>query len=392
MTITARVVVTGFLTVSCFKRVVVNNTAQVLSKAEKASTGLAVYSVCLSTITLVLAADKVAQRILSNDSEAKHMPATSNDDNFDCNHLSSNANTTTTPKLVELSYLQPSPSPSQSRLIESTEKISAPISTCTPNDNTASATPKPVELSYLQPFPSPSQSRLTESTEKISAPISTCTPNDNTASATPKPVELSYLQPSPSPSQSRLIKSTETISAPITYPNTCTPCITLTSPDLYCKRLSIDSNTTLVPYDDDSVSTDAFLDSDDALDTDNCELFSDDIGAVCEDDHSEPRPQKKHAPKPTLAISVAKMTTLDDPHCPPKLRPLILVINRETASTTAYRPLPQPAYSMDALARSMEALSLSDRSSSTSKLKPLLLVMKRAIGQLKDPPPTNTPP
>ncbi|KAG1768450.1 hypothetical protein EV702DRAFT_720599 [Suillus placidus] len=335
MTITARVVVTDFLTVSCFKRVVVNNTAQILSKAEKASTGLAVYSVCLSTITLVLAADKAAQRILSN--EAKHMPAASKGDNVDCNPLSSNANTATTLKLLELSHLQPSPSPSQSRLIESTEKTSAPISTCTPNDNTAFATPKHVELSYLQS--------------------------------------------SPSPSQLRLIESTETISAPITYPNTCTPCITLTSPDLYCKRLSIDSNTTLVAHDDDSVSTDVFLDSDDALDTDNCELFGDDIGAVHEDDCSE-----------TLDIPIAKMTALDDPHHPPKLRPLILVTNRETASTTAYRPLPQPTYSMDALARSMEALSLSDRPSSTSRLKPLLLVTKCAIGQLKDPPPTNTPP
>ncbi|KAG0709306.1 hypothetical protein DFH29DRAFT_887656, partial [Suillus ampliporus] len=105
--------------------------------------------------------------------------------------------------------------------------------------------------------------------------------------------------------------------------------------------------------------------------------------------------------------------TLDDPPRPSKLRPLLLVTNRHKLSTTPYPPLPAPAYSMDALTRSMELLSLSDRPPtnpdvclpepdyamdaltrgmealsisdvlpSAPKLKPLLLVMKRASGQL----------
>ncbi|KAG1881223.1 hypothetical protein F4604DRAFT_470183 [Suillus subluteus] len=224
MTITSRVAVTGFLTVSCFKRAVVDNTAQVLSKAEKASAGLAVYSVCLSTITLVLAADKAAQRILSN--EPKHLPALPKDADADSDPPSA-------------------------------------------NDPTTTVTPQPVEP-HLQPFPSPSPLRLIESTETVSAPISTCTPDDNTTTtATPKPVERYHLQPSPTSSPLHLIESTETTSALITCSNTC---ITLTSPDLYCKRLSIDSSTTLVPHDDDSV-TDVF--SDDASDANDCESFSD---------------------------------------------------------------------------------------------------------------------
>ncbi|KAG1881260.1 hypothetical protein F4604DRAFT_470959 [Suillus subluteus] len=351
MTVTSRVAVTGFLTVSCFKRAVVDNTAQVLSKAEKASAGLAVYSVCLSTITLVLAADKAAQRILSN--EPKHLPALPKDADADSDPPSANDPTTTvTPQPVE-PHLQPFPSPFPLRLIESTETISAPISTCTPDDNTTIATPKPAERYHLQPSPTSSPLRLIESTETISAPISTCTPDDNTTIATPKPVEPYHLRPSPTSSPSRLIESTETTSAPITCSNTC---ITLTSPDLYCKRLSIDSSTTFVPHDHDSV-TDVF--SDDASDANDCESFSDE-STVHEDDCSEPQPRKEHALELTLGILIAKITalTLDDPPRPSKLRPLILVNNRHNTSTTIpCPPLPEPAYSMDALTRRMEALS-----------------------------------
>lgn len=221
MTITARVAVTGLLSVSCFKRTVVDNTAQVLSKAEKASAGLVVYSVCLSTITLVLAADKAAQRILGN--EPKYRPATSKDDNDD-----------SLPSI---------------------------------NDTTTSLAPQPVEPSHLQPFLSPSQSHLIEPAETISVPIYTCTPNEKTT------VEPYYLQSSLNSSLLRLIESTEITSAPITGSNICTPCITLTSPDLSCKRLSIDSSTTLVPHEDNSV-THVFSD-DDASDANDCESFCD---------------------------------------------------------------------------------------------------------------------
>ncbi|KAG2344012.1 hypothetical protein BDR05DRAFT_947766 [Suillus weaverae] len=404
----ARVVVTGFLTISCFKRVVVDNTVHVLSTTEKASAGLAVYSVYLSTITLVLAADKAAQRILTN--ETKHMPAAPKDVDADPNPPSAHDTTSITPQPVEPYHLQPYSSPSQSRLIESTETISAPISTCTPNDNTT------VEPCHLQPSPTPSLSRLIESTETISASISTYTPNNNTTA------ETYHLQPSPTPSLSCLIESTATTSAPITCSNTCTPCITLTSPDLYCKRLSIDSSTTLVPHDNDSV-TDVF--SDDASEANEFESF-DDESIVHEDDHSEPlQPRKEHALEPTLDTLIAKMTALilDDPPRPSKLRPLILVNNRYKISTTIpCPPPPGPTYSMDALtrrmearslsdspstdtgvallepsctidalARSMEALSLGDRPSPTSKLKPLILVTKRATSHFKLPHPNFIP-
>ncbi|KAG2113097.1 uncharacterized protein F5147DRAFT_650641 [Suillus discolor] len=352
MTITARVAVTGFLSVSCFKRAVVDNTAQVLSKAEKASAGLVVYSVCLSTITLVLAADKAAQRILSN--EPKHRPATSKDD-------------------------------------DSLPSI---------NDTTTSLAPQPLEPSHLQPFLSPSQSHLIESAETISVSIYTCAPNEKTT------VEPYNLQPSLNPSLLRLIESTEITSAPITGSNICTPCITPTSPDLYCKRLSIDSSTTLVPHDDDPV-TRVFSD-DDASDANDCEPFCDE-STIHEDDRSEPQLQKDHALEPMFVTLIAKMTalTLDDPPRLSKLRPLILVNHRHNVSTVHCVPLPAPAYSVDALARRLEArslsdtpstdpgvvfpgpscpigaLSLGDRPASTSKLKPLILVTKHATPHFK---------
>ncbi|KAG1881199.1 hypothetical protein F4604DRAFT_1953746 [Suillus subluteus] len=95
------------------------------------------------------------------------------------------------------------------------------------------------------------------------------------------------------------------------------------------QRLSIDSGTTLVPHDDSDENT------------------------VHEADCSEPQPRKEPAPEPTLDMPIAKMTTLilDDPCRPSKLRPLVLVINRNTTSTITYWPLPKPDYSMDALAR-----------------------------------------
>ncbi|KAG1739994.1 hypothetical protein EDB19DRAFT_1908590 [Suillus lakei] len=60
--------------------------------------------------------------------------------------------------------------------------------------------------------------------------------------------------------------------------------------------------------------------------------FSDDGGTVHKDDRSEPQPQKEHALGSTL-------------------RPLILVTNYQAKSTIAHHPLPEPAYSMDASAR-----------------------------------------
>ncbi|KAG2132809.1 hypothetical protein DEU56DRAFT_812159 [Suillus clintonianus] len=204
-TITVRVAVTGFLTVFCFKRTVVDNTAQVLSEAEKVSAGLIAYSICMSTFTLVLAADAAAQRILSKD--AKDMPAAPKDGDADFNPGSTNDNTASaTPNTVELHHSQPSscPSspPSPSRLIESQPEPS----------------PAPSSLRLIEPQPPLSPSlRLIESPE-----------------------------PSPSPSPSRLIESHRT----------CTPCINLTSPNLYCKRLSTDSNITLLPCDNDFITND----------------------------------------------------------------------------------------------------------------------------------------
>ncbi|KAG0709332.1 hypothetical protein DFH29DRAFT_887855 [Suillus ampliporus] len=115
--------------------------------------------------------------------------------------------------------------------------------------------------------------------------------------------------------------------------------------------------------------------------------------------------------------------TLNDPPRPSKLRPLLLVANRQKPSTGLPRPplsqpalsidaltrrmealtlsdrpptnpgasLPEPDYAMDALIRSMGTLSLSGALPSASKLKPLLLVTKRASGQLEVRTPPSTP-
>ncbi|KAG2145109.1 hypothetical protein DEU56DRAFT_788816 [Suillus clintonianus] len=214
-TITARIAVTGFLTVFCFKRTVVDNTAQVLSGAEKVSAGLIAYSICMSTFTLVLAADAAAQRILSKD--AKDMPAAPKDGDADFDPPSTNDNTgSATPNTVELHHSQPSscPSspPSPSRLIESQP----------------SPAPSSLRLIELQPPPSPSLRLI-----KLQPPPSPSS-------------RLIESQPSPSPSPSRLIESQ----------CTCTPCINITSPNLYCKRLSTDSNITLLPCDNDFLTND----------------------------------------------------------------------------------------------------------------------------------------
>ncbi|KAG1741080.1 hypothetical protein EDB19DRAFT_733976 [Suillus lakei] len=218
--------------------------------------------------------------------------------------------------------------------------------------------PPPLRLSLsnhlicnsLYPSPTPSSSHLIESTDSQSA-------NDNTTSALPKPVGPSRLQPSPSPSPPRLIESTETIFSPN---STCTPCITLTSPNFYCKRLSIDLNSAaLIPLDDDLV-TDVF--SDDASDTNDCELF-DEITCY-EDDLSDTQPRKEPVlEETTLDMLIAQMTalTLNNPPRPSKLRQLILVTNRRTTSTSIpYSPLLEPTYPMGAFTRSMQARSLSD--------------------------------
>ncbi|KAG2068368.1 hypothetical protein BDR04DRAFT_1232880 [Suillus decipiens] len=282
---------------------------------KKASAGLVVYSICLSTITLVLAADKAAQRILSN--KTKHMPTVSKDDDDGSNPSAANATTT-------------------------------------------SITPQSVDPSRLQAFPSLSQLRLIESTETVSAPNYNCTPNDNTNSAASKPIEPYHLQPSPL----RLIESTETASGPgpITCCNTCSSFTTLTLLGLYCKRLSIDSSTTLVPHDD-SV-TDVF--SDNALDVNDCESF-DEESTVHEDDHSELQPRKEPTSEPTIDILIARMNALSlgDLSRPSKLRPLILVNVRHKTSTSILCTLSESAYSMDALTQRMQALSLGDRPSST---------------------------
>ncbi|KAG2128698.1 hypothetical protein DEU56DRAFT_982487 [Suillus clintonianus] len=306
MSITARVAITGFLTVSCFKRTIVDNTVQVLYKSEKVSAGLFAYSVCLSTITLVLAADAAAQRLLSNDSN--HLPAPKDSDSGS-NPPFANANTSATPtsKPVGLHYLQPPPSPPPSRLIESQP----------------SPAPSSSRLIELQPYPFPS----------------------------PPPLIESHPSPSQSPSSSHVIESTEIIlSAPITC-CTCMSCIILASSNLYSKRLSIDSNITLLPYDDD-FNTDIL--SDDASDTDDCESFDDESTVYdSEDDRSEPQPLD-------ILISLMNTLTLDDPPRPSKLRPLILVTNRNTITIIPYPPLPEPAYPVGASTRRIQARPLSD--------------------------------
>ncbi|KAG0709330.1 hypothetical protein DFH29DRAFT_887837 [Suillus ampliporus] len=117
-----------------------------------------------------------------------------------------------------------------------------------------------------------------------------------------------------------------------------------------------------------------------------------------------------------------EVLTLDDPPRPSKLRPLLLVANRQKPSTILPRPplsepafsidaftrrmealilsdrpptnpgasIPEPDYAMDALIRSMDVPFLSDALPSASKLKSLILVTKRASGQLEVRTPLST--
>ncbi|KAG2131235.1 uncharacterized protein EDB93DRAFT_1311778 [Suillus bovinus] len=164
---------------------------------------------------------------------------------------------------------------------------------------------------------------------------------------------------------------------------------------------------------------DVFLD-DGAWDADDYDLESlSNESTVHKDDRSEIQPQKDHALEHVLDILIAKMTvlTLDDPPRPSKLRPLILVNRHKTSKVHCPPPaysvdtstrrlevftlsdspstdpgvaLPGPGYPINMPTRIMEALSLGDRPSSTSKLKPLILVMKHATPHLKLPPLTTT--
>ncbi|KAG1746586.1 uncharacterized protein EDB91DRAFT_1345365 [Suillus paluster] len=306
MNVTARVALSNLLTVAFFKRTVVDHTVEVLSKAEKVSAGLVVYTVCSSSIMLVLASDRVAQKFLHDDT--KNLP-----------------------------------------------------------------TPKDDDADRIPPF------------------------SDDNTSAAPQPAEI-FSFPSASSESLRLI---DTIAVSITCSTTC---ISLTSP--HCKYLSIDSNTT----------SNTTVSSDDASDASNCELFGDD-SIFHENDFSAPE-------QTTLDALVAKMQvlTLDDHPHTSTLHPFILVVNRETTSTSPPSSLPELANSMDALirslaalslsdgppddsdislpdsdeavdasSRSMKKLSLSDPPPSASKLKPPILVTKRAAAQLKFLPPTSTP-
>ncbi|KAG1746610.1 uncharacterized protein EDB91DRAFT_1117924 [Suillus paluster] len=301
MNVTARVALSSLLTTTFFKRMVIDHTVEVLSKAEKVSAGLVAYTVCSSSIMLVLASDTVAKKFLCDD--ARYLPTPKDDAADPNNPLSDNISTPATPQRAEI-----------------------------------------------------------------------------------------YCLPSPS---LRLIESTDTIAVSITCSTTC---ISLTSPNLSCKSLSItDTNATTVF-------------SDDAPDASDCESFGDD-STFYEDDFSDPE-------QTTLDTLVAKMQalTLDDSPRLPTLHPLILVANRQSASTSP-SSLPEPANStdaliqsmnlsdsppdvplpdsddaMDALSRSIETLSLSDPLPSTPKLEPPILVTKRAAAQLKWLPPTSIPP
>ncbi|KAG2145192.1 hypothetical protein DEU56DRAFT_789327 [Suillus clintonianus] len=67
---TARVTITGLLTVSFFKKAAVDHAAQVIHSAEKVTIvtiGLAAADLCLSTAILLLASDRTARKLLSGD-------------------------------------------------------------------------------------------------------------------------------------------------------------------------------------------------------------------------------------------------------------------------------------------------------------------------------------
>ncbi|KAG2144795.1 hypothetical protein BD769DRAFT_932450 [Suillus cothurnatus] len=73
----ARVTITGFLTVSFFKKTAVVHAAEVIQKAERVTIvtiGLAAADLCLSTAILILASDRTARKLLNGDFNQKHAP------------------------------------------------------------------------------------------------------------------------------------------------------------------------------------------------------------------------------------------------------------------------------------------------------------------------------
>ncbi|KAG1731976.1 uncharacterized protein EDB91DRAFT_1349188 [Suillus paluster] len=152
MNATARVALSSLLTATFFKRTVIDHTVEVLSKAEKVSAGLIAYTVCSSSIMLVLASDSVAKKFLRND--AKYLP-TPQDDAADHNPaFSDDTFTPATPQLAEF-YCLPSPSTSL-RLIESTDTIAALV-TCS---NTCISLTSPHSKYCLSPIDSNSSTTV----------------------------------------------------------------------------------------------------------------------------------------------------------------------------------------------------------------------------------------
>ncbi|KAG1746728.1 uncharacterized protein EDB91DRAFT_111044 [Suillus paluster] len=63
-TTAARVIIAGFVAAVCFHETVVPHTRRVLQKAKEGSPGLAIFTICISTLALLRASDEVACKVL----------------------------------------------------------------------------------------------------------------------------------------------------------------------------------------------------------------------------------------------------------------------------------------------------------------------------------------
>ncbi|KAG1741819.1 uncharacterized protein EDB91DRAFT_1247871 [Suillus paluster] len=78
--VASRIAITGFLSVSFFPKTVITPTLQVLRDPKKVSAKRFVSTFCMSTISLLLAADEVARRFLAHETHAPFTGANATDD------------------------------------------------------------------------------------------------------------------------------------------------------------------------------------------------------------------------------------------------------------------------------------------------------------------------
>ncbi|KAG2150406.1 hypothetical protein DEU56DRAFT_898830 [Suillus clintonianus] len=116
---TARITITGLLTVSFFKKAAVDHAAQVIHTADKVTIvtiGLAAADLCLSTAILILASDRTARKLISGDfNQSKE-----NSPSLPSNNMTDTSSPPTSPPMDSTPYITPftgtTPVPRQKRL------------------------------------------------------------------------------------------------------------------------------------------------------------------------------------------------------------------------------------------------------------------------------------